>query len=50
MKRYEYYSFRGTHGDDINLSLDMLGEDGWEAFAIIPDGDEAVVYLKREKP
>lgn len=49
MKKFEYYSFFGTHGDTTNEYLDELGKDGWEAYAVVPNGDTIVVYLKREK-
>ncbi len=49
MRRFEYYSFFGKHGDETDQMLDDLGEQGWEAFAIIPDGDCLAVYLRREK-
>jgi hypothetical protein len=32
-----------------NEYLDELGKDGWEACAVVPNGDTIVVYLKREK-
>ena len=46
MKKFEYYSFYGTHGDTTNEYLDELGKDGWEAYAVVPNGDTIVVYLK----
>lgn len=49
MKKFEYYSFYGNHGSTTDEYLDELGEDGWEAYAIVPNGDTIVVYLKREK-
>lgn len=49
MKKFEYYSFHGTHGNATNEFLDELGKDGWEAYAVVPNGDTIVVYLKREK-
>ena len=49
VKKFEYYSFCGTHGDTTNEYLDELGTDGWEAYAVVPNGDTIVVYLKREK-
>lgn len=49
MKKFEYYSFSGKHGDETNQILDELGKDGWEAYAIVPDDQGIVVYLKREK-
>ena len=49
MKKFEYYSFSGKHGDETNQILDKLGMDGWVAFEIVPDGEEIVIYLKREK-
>ena len=49
MKKFEYYSFSGKYGDDTDQTLDKLGKDGWEAFGIVPDGEEIVIYLKREK-
>lgn len=48
MKKFEYYSFFSTHGDVIEF-LDELGNEGWEAYSIVPNGDTIVVYLKREK-
>lgn len=48
MKQYEYYSFFGKHGDETNQTLDKLGKDGWEAFAVVPLFNKIVVYLKRE--
>lgn len=49
MKKFEYYSFFGIHGDTTNEHLDKLGKAGWEAYAVVPNGDTIVVYLKREK-
>ena len=49
MKKFEYYSFYGTHGDATNMFLDELGKCGWEAFAAIPKDGGIVVYLKKEK-
>jgi hypothetical protein len=49
MKKFEYYSFFGIHGDTTNEHLDKLGKAGWEAFAAVPHEDKIVVYLKREK-
>lgn len=50
MKKFEYYTFYGKHGDETDRMLDHLGNDGWEAFAIVPCGVEMLVYyLKREK-
>ncbi len=49
MKKFEYYSFLGTHGDTTNEYLDELDKDGWEAYAVVPNGDTIVVYLKREE-
>ena len=49
MKQFEYYSFIGRHGDTTDRMLDKLGQDGWEAYAIVPDCPDIVVYLKREK-
>lgn len=49
MKKFEYYSFFGTHGDTTNEYLDELGDSGWEAVAMIPKNSGFVVYLKREK-
>lgn len=50
MKKFEYYSFHGTHGDDADRYLDDLGSQGWEAYAILPYDSGIVVYLKRELP
>ena len=50
MKKYEYYSFYGTHGDETDRQLDNLGELGWMAYAIVPYESGIVVYLRREKP
>ena len=50
MKKFEYYTLYGEHGDYIDQLLDSYGEDGWEAFSILPHGNEIVIYLKREKP
>lgn len=49
MKKFEYYSFSGLHGDTTDRMLDKLGKDGWEAFAMVPDDQGIVIYLKREK-
>ncbi len=51
MKKFEYFSFHGRHGDSTGQMLDELGKQGWEAFAIVPNDYvpyEIVVYLKRE--
>ena len=48
MKQFEYYSFCGYPGDEVDQTLDDLGIEGWEAFAIIPQGEQILVYLKRE--
>lgn len=45
----EYYAIYGKHGDDINQALDKYGDEGWEAFAVVPDGSGIVIYLKRKK-
>lgn len=50
MKKFEYYALYGKHGDYIDQLLDSYGDAGWEAFAVVPDGDGIVIYLKREKP
>lgn len=49
MKKFEYYSFNGIHGDAADEYLDELGKSDWEAYAVVPNGDTIVVYLKREK-
>ena len=46
MKKFEYYSFWGNHGDGTDQMLDELGKQGWEAFAVVPHEDKIVVYLK----
>lgn len=48
MKKFEYYNIYGKHGDEIDRELDRLGESGWEAFAVVPDSEGIVIYLKRE--
>lgn len=50
MKKFEYYSFFATTQDEIDRTLDELGVEGWEAYAMLPNGHETVIYLKREKP
>lgn len=50
MKKFEYYSFFETKQDTIDQTLDELGNQGWEAFAVVPTVVGVVVYLKREKP
>ena len=50
MKKFEYYEIFPRTGEDITELLDHYGEDGWEAFSILPHGNGIVIYLKREKP
>lgn len=50
MKKFEYYSIHLRADEDTVQVLDQYGNDGWEAFAIIPNGYETIIYLKREKP
>lgn len=50
MKKFEYYIIYLRPDEDVVQVLDGYGNDGWEAFALIPNGHETVVYLKREKP
>ncbi len=49
MKRFEYYTIHLRPDEDAVQILDYYGNDGWEAFHILPDGDKIIVYLKREK-
>lgn len=49
MKKFEYYSIHLRPNEDAVQVLDCYGKDGWEAYAIVPNGDTIVVYLKREK-
>ena len=48
MKRFEYYSFFGHPGDEVDQTLDELGKEGWEAYSIVPYNDCVWVFLKRE--
>ena len=53
MKKFEYYSIHLRANEDAVQVLDRYGNDGWEAFAIVPSkeyGMCATIYLKREKP
>lgn len=50
MKKFEYYEIFPRAGEDIIELLDHYGEDGWEAFSILPHVNGIVIYLKREKP
>lgn len=49
MKKFEYYTIHLRPGEEVGQVLDLYGEDGWEAFQIMPDGDGAIIFLKREK-
>lgn len=44
MKKFEYYSFCATYHDDADQTLEELGADGWEAYAV----QWPWFYLKRE--
>lgn len=48
MKKFEYYSFLAITQDEIDRTLDELGTEGWEAYAIVYTS-QMTVYLKREK-
>ena len=48
MKRFEYYSFCGYPGDEVDQTLDELGKEGWEAYAINPFNSQVWVFLKKE--
>ncbi len=48
MKKFEYYTIHLRPGEDAAQILDNYGKDGWEAFQMIPNGEDMVVYLKRE--
>lgn len=50
MKKFEYYEIFPRTDEDIIELLDRYGEDGWEAFSILPYGSGIVIYLKGEKP
>lgn len=50
MKKFEYYVLYLRLGENAVQILDRYGEDGWEAFAAVPDGMGIVIYLKREIP
>lgn len=50
MKKFEYYEIFPRTDEGIIELLDHYGEDGWEAFAAMPDGMGIVIYLKREIP
>lgn len=52
MKKFEYYSIHLRAEEDAVQVLDQYGNDGWEAFEMMPDVSGyggMVVYLKREK-
>lgn len=49
MKKFEYYTIHLRPNEDAVQVLDCYGDDGWEAFGIMPDGGGTLVYLKREK-
>lgn len=49
MKKFEYYTIYGKHGDEMNRALDRYGAEGWEAFAVVPYETGVVIYFKREK-
>lgn len=46
MKKFEYYSLTIDSIDDADCTLDELGKDGWEAYAVA----DSRIYLKRELP
>lgn len=50
MKKFEYYSFSAKSQDEVDQTLDELGEEGWEAYAVAPGMLYTIVYLKRELP
>lgn len=50
MKKFEYYALYIKPGEDVIRLLDRYGEARWEAFHMMPDGMNMVVYLKREIP
>lgn len=51
MKKFEYYSFFARSHDDADKTLDQLGKDGWEAYAVTQaEGGRYWFYLKREIP
>lgn len=45
MKKFEYYSFTMDSIDDADRTLDELGKEDWEAYAVA----NSRIYLKREK-
>ena len=49
MKKFEYYSFFAVDPTEVDNTLDELGKDGWEAYAVVMMKDGAYhVFLKRE--
>lgn len=49
MKKFEYYTIHLRSEENAVQVLDSYGEDGWEAFHVLPNGDWKAIYLKREK-
>ena len=39
MKKFEYYTIHVRSEENAVQVLDSYGEDGWEAFHVLPNGD-----------
>lgn len=49
MKKFINHILRNVDPAKMELTLDMWGNNGWEAYAVIPTAGKWTVFLKRER-
>lgn len=49
MKKFYNHILRNVDPAKMELTLDMWGNNGWEAYAVVPTAGKWTVFLKRER-
>lgn len=49
MKKFINHVLCNVDSVKMELTLDMWGKNGWEAYAVIPTAGKWTVFLKRER-
>lgn len=48
MKKYYNHILRNVDPEKYVTTVDMWGQGGWEAFAVVPAAGKWIVFLRRE--
>lgn len=49
MKKFYNHVLDNVDPNRYEIVADMWGQNGWEVFAVLPNGDKWRVFLKRER-